>query len=181
MDYKFLEWAWIEDYDSRVEAAKTLAEDIYYKRNPTAGNSILFIQVLLAKHYNIPIFSDYFKERTVEELIFELEIINLFRLTPEDRTKELIEKAKKSTAEGDENELKSIFSDWEEERVKKLNYSKGLENNKEKDDDKVPDPDVQWITPDESGLNDDFIKDAKKFMETGEFKNDNDNDDKGDD
>jgi hypothetical protein len=56
----------------RIEAAKKKAKQIIEGKIDDENDLRLVFQFVLCQKYNIPIFSPYFEERTLDELMFEV-------------------------------------------------------------------------------------------------------------
>ncbi len=56
----------------RIEAAKKKAKQIVDGKIENENDLRLVFQFILCQKYNIPMFSPYFEERTLDELIFEV-------------------------------------------------------------------------------------------------------------
>jgi hypothetical protein len=56
----------------RIEAAKKKAKQIIDGKIDDENDLRLVFQFVLCQRYNIPIFSPYFEERTLDELMFEV-------------------------------------------------------------------------------------------------------------
>lgn len=91
----------------RMEKAKELAARIVNKDHRTIQDSMLFLKSILSRHYNIPIFHEYFEKRTFEELVFEIELINLSNQSNVEKGKNILQNNKK--------EAESLFDDMAED------------------------------------------------------------------
>lgn len=97
------------DISDRMDEARQKARDIYYGEDLTYESLILRFTFILAREYNMPLFHEYFKERTLEELILEIEMIKLSREPQESKMSEIMNN------EESKKELESIFDDWDSE------------------------------------------------------------------
>lgn len=94
--------------EERSKAARAKAERVF---NANYGDSmeeaLLFLRFVISRHYSIPIFSDYFTDRSLDDLIFESELIRL-QTVP-------IEVQKSEVVKSNKEEAESIFPDeWED-------------------------------------------------------------------
>lgn len=129
MDYSFLE-PFLEE---RIESAKALARRLADGIIETVDEFELSICIFLSHHYGIPLFDKYFEDRTLDDLIFEAEVIKL-QTDGGPRGSNML-KDKPEEAAG-------MFDDWIEEDAK----------------------DSAAMAQNEA-----FLQDAQKFMETGDF------------
>ena len=62
--------------------------------------------IFISRHYNMPIYSDYFKERTLDELVYEAQMISTFEKTfsPEDTSNVIKNNESEANALADEME-----------------------------------------------------------------------------
>jgi vacuolar-type H+-ATPase subunit H len=90
--------------EKRIQEARERANRIVSNQHATFEDNVIYLQAILARHYNMPIFHEYFKNRTIDELIFEIELISAFNKTPESRGQELLKENKEEAA--------SLFDDW---------------------------------------------------------------------
>ena len=93
--------------DKRIAKAKARAERIASNKHTDFDDGIFYLRAILSKHYNLPIFHEYFIDRTLDELIFEIELINAFDKPSGERGQEIL-KENKEEAEG-------LFDDWAED------------------------------------------------------------------
>lgn len=56
----------------RVEAAEAKAKKLVHGQPGSEEELLIIYSVILAQKYNIPIFSEYFQERTLDELALEV-------------------------------------------------------------------------------------------------------------
>lgn len=97
------------DISDRMDEARQKAKDIYYGNDLSYDSLILRFTFVLAREYNMPIFHKYFKDRTLEELILEIEMIKLSREPQESKMTQIM------NDEESKKELESIFDDWSSE------------------------------------------------------------------
>jgi hypothetical protein len=78
MDDKDQIFAMFEPHlEERIDAAKEYARAIMTKQHKTMDDMILYLQITLAKHYGWGIYDPYFKDKTIDQLIFEVEVITM--------------------------------------------------------------------------------------------------------
>lgn len=115
--------------DERVAAAQAKAQRILTGTVETEAEFILALITIIDRDKKLGLFCDYYKNRTLDELVFEAEIV---------RGKPLeAAEAGHRAIEGAGQDAKTELGDWIEKE----------------------------LTADA-----DFMKDAEKFMQTGEFK-----------
>lgn len=107
---KFLELALAdtfnkEEFEGRQALAKELAQRIYSNNIDTEEELVLSLHWILSSYYKIPLFSDYFKGRSLDQLILECELIRLMSTNSEQQTSDLLNNNKE--------EAESLFDDWE--------------------------------------------------------------------
>lgn len=92
----------------RIEAVKDKIHRIIYAQGEYESQEDfeLALRILLSREYKIPIFSDYFNNLTLDQLIFEVEVIKNLTMTQEQKTSEIINENKE--------EIASLFDDFEE-------------------------------------------------------------------
>ena len=113
------------DIGKRIEDAKKYAATVFYGQGTKLDDDLLRLHFQLSQHYMIPLYSPYFKERTLDELVFEWELINLSKKPAGDTMKEIM------ASEDDKKELESLFDDWD------TNNSVDLSENIEYDEDEM--------------------------------------------
>ena len=94
------------DIEKRIKAAKEKAERVFYGVKTTIEEETLRLQYVISRHYGIPIFDNYFKDRTLDDLIFEIELISLNSTGGEEKMEEIMTTPEKR------QELDGIFDDW---------------------------------------------------------------------
>jgi hypothetical protein len=107
------------DIDDRIKLAKQRAESVYYGHSDVLEDQVMRLQFLLSREYNMPLFSDYFEKRTLDQLIFEMELIKLSREPATDKMSDIMKD------EGKKKELESLFDDWTEENTVDLSDTTG--------------------------------------------------------
>lgn len=126
--------------EERIEAAKKAAEKIKHcDKIDTEEEAVAVLRYVLSKHYNIPYFSEYFKDLTIDQLFFEAELI-----TPDKPV--TIEEVSKVT-KTHKKEVDEVIDDFDKWLKKDLNQG-------------VTEQDIK---------EDPFHKMAMEFMQTGEF------------
>jgi len=111
------------DIDDRIKLAKQRAESVYYGHSDVLEDQVMRLQFLLSREYNMPLFSDYFEKRTLDDLIFEMELIKLSREPATDKMSDIMKD------EGKKKELESLFDDWTEENTVDLSDTTGYDEN----------------------------------------------------
>lgn len=111
----------------RIEKAKKKAFDIVNKNHNTIEDSVYYLRYILSRHYNMPFFHEYFEQRTIEELIFEIELIKQSEQSNVEKGKDLLA-SNKEEAEGlfddmvkeDEEEMNNVdsFNDLAQEFIR---------------------------------------------------------------
>lgn len=91
--------------NDRIEEAKKMAERISSGQVDTNGEFELSLRLIVSKQYNIPLFSEYFDNLTMDQLLLEVELVRLSRMSPEQKASELINSNKE--------ELSGLFDDIE--------------------------------------------------------------------
>jgi hypothetical protein len=109
------------DIDDRIKLAKQRAESVYYGHSDVLEDQVMRLQFLLSREYNMPLFSDYFEKRTLDQLIFEMELIKLSREPATDKMSDIMKD------EGKKKELESLFDDWTEENTVDLSDTTGYD------------------------------------------------------
>ena len=128
------------DIDERIEIAQKKAKMLLLGQVKTLDDFVILIRLKLALFYRIPLYSQYFTERTVDELLFEYECISITSQpnSTERTTSDLINENKEG--------LDGLF------------------------DDLPKDDEQSWVNQTGSGQEDQFKQDAEKFMKEGKFK-----------
>lgn len=149
------------ELDKRIEQAKKRAETVYYGTSSTLDDEIMRLCFILSREYKIPIFSQYFVDRTVDELIFEVELIRLSKTTGEKKMADIVQD------KDSKKELDSLFDDWGDppkaETPKNQGLARSVPQTKKEEEHKT------WVDLPTSIDDNDMMEQAKKFMETGEF------------
>lgn len=91
----------------QLERGKEKASKVFHNKDLSFDEQILALRFFLSRHYNIPLFSKYLTNRTVEEIIFEVELIKLSRTPTAQNTSALMNENKK--------EIESMFDDFVEQ------------------------------------------------------------------
>ena len=102
--------------DKRIQEARERANRIVSNQHTSFEDSLVYLQMILAKHYNMPIFHSYFKERTIDELIFEIELISAMNKPSQERGQEILKENK--------DEASALFDDWAEEDMVEVSKEK---------------------------------------------------------
>lgn len=111
--------------DERVERAKKRARGLIEGNPETPSDVIYLLRSVLCEYYKKPLFDPYFEERTLDELIFEIElVVNRNKADNVARGSELLKNNPK--------EAEELFADWdkldEEGSVIDDNFLKAAEN-----------------------------------------------------
>lgn len=93
--------------EERIQIAKERARKIANSKLDSEDDLRLYLCYYIGSKYNLPIFSNYFDARTIDELMFEAELLSL-----KDRPQEQL--ASDITNEHKE-EADALFDDWAEE------------------------------------------------------------------
>lgn len=91
--------------NDRIEEAQKMAERISSGQVDTNGEFELSLRLIVSKQYNIPLFSEYFDNLTMDQLLLEVELVRLSKMSPEQKASELINSNKE--------ELSGLFDDIE--------------------------------------------------------------------
>lgn len=104
---------WFEgNLEIRINAAKQKAEDVYYGKGKTLEEEVTRLQFILAREYQIPLFDAYFLNKTIDDLVFEIEIIKLSKQGSGARVADIMK------SEKNKEELSSLFDDWDKPATK---------------------------------------------------------------
>lgn len=95
--------------EERAVLAKEKASRVFNGNYKDYSEVLLYLIWILAQHYKIPVFDSYFKDRSLDDLIFEVELIRLQRLPPEEHKSEVINQNRK--------EAEELFDDFEDEEM----------------------------------------------------------------
>jgi len=128
MNYMFFEG----DIEKRIEKAKKRAESLLSASPEDPSDFIYSLRIILCREYKIPLFDKYFEDRTIDELVFEIELLRGL-------TKNNVEKGS-DLLKNDSAEASALFDDFVEQDSEQI-----------------------------GGVDDSFMEEAKKFMETGNF------------
>lgn len=119
MDYQITE----PFLQERVEKAKEKAKKMIHGVADSEGDLFLIYSFILAQRYNMPIYSDYFLERSIDELAFEVflwkELDNKIRIGTQDfkLDEQIMEQAQDSESwadlQSDDDFLKQASSDFD--------------------------------------------------------------------
>lgn len=156
------------DLETRIKEAKAKAKRVYYNTSESLDEETLRLQFILAKHYNMPIFDKYFDSRTIDDLIFEIELLKLATSSDEEKMEDIV------TKEENRKELEGLFDDWAGP-VKKPTPKKPaptpepsngepLKKTAEKTEENA-----KWVDVPGQISDDQFLKQAEAFMKSGEF------------
>jgi len=126
--------------DARVKRAREFAQRIATGQVDGDLELEFFFRSRLSMFYRIPIFDSYFKDLTLDQLVFECELIRLLQQDGEKQGSEALSENKE--------EASAMFDDWAEG------------DQKEWVD--------QSVTPDMT--DGEFDQEAARFMKTGKFK-----------
>jgi len=94
------------NFEERVSEAKKRARRIANGEFQDIEDVNFALRFRIGRAYNIPIFHEYFESRTIDELVFECELISVSAETTEEKTSAVI-------AENKEELAKDLFSDWD--------------------------------------------------------------------
>lgn len=135
------------DIAKRIEKAKAAARAIVDGSDNSLDGAHFVLRAILSKRYNMPIFHEYFENKSFDELVFEIEIFNALEET---NTKRGSNALKENKAEAE-----SLFDDWAE-------------------DDAPVDPSVtdEWTDAGTTSKGEikQWDKETEEFMKTGKFK-----------
>lgn len=92
--------------EARAISAREMAERIFSGNYKDFDEALMFLRWVISRHYLIPMFDPYFKDRTLDDLVFESELIRLANLPPD--------KAKTEVVNANKKEAEQIFDDWED-------------------------------------------------------------------
>jgi len=93
-----------------IELTKEYAKKVYTcETNDDYSLTEYQLRNIVSKYYKIPIFSPYFENLTIMQLIFEVELITLSTQTAEQRNQALMESPEAK------QEMATLFDDWDEE------------------------------------------------------------------
>ena len=134
--------------ENRTKKAKKLAERIFYNNTETEIESIYGLRFKLLQYRPAlkGLFDSYFDNRTLDDLILEIELERLMRLGDNDTRMEEIVRDK-----ANQEELKGMFDDWIEE------------------DNKPKKRQTEWVDVQDKVSPEDVQKMAEQFMQTGDF------------
>lgn len=91
----------------RIAAAQERVERILYQQDyADMDDFLLALRVIVSRAYKIPVFSDYFESLTLDQLLFEVEIVNSLNTSSADRTTKIVNDNKE--------ELGEMFDDFDE-------------------------------------------------------------------
>lgn len=93
--------------ENRIKAAKARARKIANQDVQTEDDLRDFLIYYISSKYNLPIFSEYFGNRTIDDLIYEAELLAMKDRPPERVASDITNENK---AEAD-----SLFDDWVKE------------------------------------------------------------------
>jgi len=97
-----------DDFENQLERGKERANKVFNSKDLDIEDQLLSLHFFLSRHYSIPLFSPYFKERTIEELVLEVELIRLSKTPTQENTSALLNNATKEQKE-------ELFDDWIEQ------------------------------------------------------------------
>lgn len=143
--------------DARSERVQKMAKRIHYRNPANFDEYVLTLKLILSRHYNIPLFNEYFEKRTLDELWLECEFIRLSMAKETDNIKDILNNPQ------DREEIeKAMFGDLFEDGEVPFEASKPTATPKSIQSQPPP---GEWITEDST----DFDELSKKFMQTGNF------------
>lgn len=153
------------DLKSRIDKAKQRASEVFNGSTEELDDHALQMAFILSQHYNIPLFSEYFMDRTFDELVFELELIQLLKKPEKPKMEEIVQD------ENNKEELAGLFDDWFQESVQKQASKQQPKNQKDTKSDKESEEEsVKWVDVQNNMSEDEAMKMAEQhFFETGEF------------
>lgn len=96
----------------RVELAKQRAQRILAGNLETLDDAEFSMRLFLARRLGLPIFDRYFEDRTIDELVFEIELYRTSEQTGVERGKEIINQNRE--------QLSTLFDDMVEVDSKQL-------------------------------------------------------------
>lgn len=143
-DFMHLEELKLEtDMNERIERAKNQARAIVDGTDNSEAAIHYILRSVLSRRYNMPIFDDYFESRSIDELVFEIELWRALEETGAKRGGDLLKENKE--------EAESLFDDWAA------------------DEEPVPVSD-EWNDTTTKELGNSWDKEAESFMKSGKFK-----------
>ena len=140
----------------RFDKVREIAKRVHFGKPNSEEEYALVLKLVLSRHYNIPLFSDYFDKRIMDELWLEYEFIRLSKAKETDTIKDMLQKPEEK-----EQLINDMFGDWIEESdlAPPDNVARDQPPSKESQI-----PSDGWV--DEKI---DFEDMEKKFMQTGNF------------
>lgn len=84
--------------DKRIQEAKSRAERIMLNKHNSLEDGVFYLRSILSNHYRLPIFHEYFEKRTIDELIFEIELINAYNKPISDRGQDMLKENKEDAS-----------------------------------------------------------------------------------
>lgn len=99
------------DVDERITSAQARAQRILSGVMETEEDFMLAMVVVIDRKRNLGLFSDYYKNRTLDELVFEAEIIRDTALPPAQAGSKVIERAGSEAKEELGNWIEQSISD----------------------------------------------------------------------
>ena len=130
------------DIEERIEAARVSAQKILNGEIEGVEDFRLALRYVISRSKGMGIFDEYFDKRTLDELVFEAELV---QAKPRDN----VDQASKMLKDKPE-EAKDLFADWDAEDAMPVSSPAA--------------------PPPEKVEDSQFYKDAVRFMETDEFK-----------
>jgi hypothetical protein len=127
-EYFFFE----DNIDERVSRAKERARKLLAGDPESPDDVIYALRAILCREYKMPLFDPYFQDRTIDELVFEIELVRGQQISGTQRGSEMLKEQKE--------EAQDLFADWEAAETG------------------------------ENLVDEKFVEEAKRFMQTGEFK-----------
>jgi hypothetical protein len=111
-----------EEYiDERIEAIKKKISEIVNGNYKTIDELELFLKIVISGYYKIPIFSDFFEKRTLNELLIEAEVIRIRGVSEEESVQEIVKESTKDLTEDDYKDMFSMFDDEMSGNIGNLN------------------------------------------------------------
>ena len=77
--------------EQRIEEAKTKAEKVASGMVETEEDLIWLFKSIISEYYKLPIYSEYFEERTTDQLAFEAHLIRAREVPTQEKASSLIQ------------------------------------------------------------------------------------------
>jgi len=129
------------DFEARLDAAQQKAQRILSGQVDTEEEFIISLVIVIDREKRLGIFADYYKDRTLDELIFEAELTRGVVMTPIERSEHVMSKATAADTAELSMDLASTFGDNIDEKffsdaMEFMNSGEFKENNEENQDDR---------------------------------------------